>query len=55
MDRNNLQKLYKKNSHSMKSKEYYEIENREWLDSLEYVIENDDPERVREIVIAAAV
>ncbi len=34
----------------MKSKEYYEIENSEWLDSIGYIIDNEDPERVREIL-----
>ncbi len=34
----------------MSKKEQYEIENREWLDSLEYVIQNGDPARVREIL-----
>ncbi len=34
----------------MNKKDYYEIENREWLDSLEYVIQNEEPERVREIL-----
>jgi pyruvate dehydrogenase E1 component len=34
----------------MSKKDYYEIENREWLDSLEYIIQNEDPARVREIL-----
>ena len=34
----------------MSKKDYYEIENREWLDSLEYIIQNEDPSRVREIL-----
>jgi pyruvate dehydrogenase E1 component len=34
----------------MSKKKYYEIENQEWLDSLEYVIQNEGPERVREIL-----
>jgi pyruvate dehydrogenase E1 component len=35
-----------KNTHS----QLREIENREWLDSLEYIIKNEDSERVREIM-----
>ncbi|MCF8228874.1 MAG: pyruvate dehydrogenase (acetyl-transferring), homodimeric type [Bacteroidales bacterium] len=34
----------------MDKKKYYEIENREWLDSLDYIIENEDSERVQEIL-----
>jgi pyruvate dehydrogenase complex dehydrogenase (E1) component len=34
----------------MRNKEYYEIENREWLDALEYIIQNDDPSRVRDLL-----
>jgi pyruvate dehydrogenase E1 component len=34
----------------MRNKDYYEIENREWLDSLEYIIQNDEPARVRELL-----
>ncbi len=34
----------------MNKKDYYQIEDREWLDSLEYVIQNETPERVREIL-----
>lgn len=34
----------------MNRKEYYEIENKEWLDSLQYIIDNEDPARVREIL-----
>ncbi|MDZ7743495.1 MAG: pyruvate dehydrogenase (acetyl-transferring), homodimeric type [Bacteroidota bacterium] len=34
----------------MDKKKYYDIENREWLDSLDYIIENEDPERVQEIL-----
>ncbi len=34
----------------MSKKEYYEIENKEWLESLEYLIENEEPQRVREIL-----
>ena len=34
----------------MRNKDYYKIENREWLESLEYVIQNDDPKRVRELL-----
>ncbi len=34
----------------MSKKEYYEIENKEWLESLEYLIQNEEPERVREIL-----
>jgi pyruvate dehydrogenase complex dehydrogenase (E1) component len=33
-----------------KSKEYYEIENSEWLDSIDHVIKNNDPSRVQEIL-----
>jgi pyruvate dehydrogenase E1 component len=29
----------------------YEIENREWLDSLEYIIQNEDSERVRDLLL----
>ncbi len=36
---------------TMDKKAYYEIENREWLDSLEYVIRHEDPERVRELLL----
>ena len=34
----------------MSKKDYYEIENREWLESLDYVIQNEEPARVREIL-----
>ncbi len=34
----------------MSKKDYHEIENQEWLDSLEYVIQNEEPDRVREIL-----
>ncbi len=34
----------------MSKKDYYELENQEWLDSLEYVIQNEKPDRVREIL-----
>lgn len=34
----------------MSKKEYYEIENKEWLESLEYLIQNEEPSRVREIL-----
>ncbi|MCF8343832.1 MAG: pyruvate dehydrogenase (acetyl-transferring), homodimeric type, partial [Bacteroidales bacterium] len=34
----------------MDKKKYYEIENQEWLDSLDYIIENEEPERVQEIL-----
>ena len=34
----------------MSKKDYHEIENQEWLDSLEYVIQNEGPERVRELL-----
>lgn len=34
----------------MDKKDYHEIENQEWLDSLEYVIQNEKPDRVREIL-----
>jgi pyruvate dehydrogenase E1 component len=35
---------------SKKEKEYYEIENQEWLDSLNYLIQNEEPQRVRDIL-----
>ncbi|MFW5728081.1 MAG: pyruvate dehydrogenase (acetyl-transferring), homodimeric type [Spirochaetota bacterium] len=28
----------------------HEVENREWLESLDYILQNEDPERVREIL-----
>ena len=28
----------------------YEEENREWLASLDYIIQNEDPERVKELL-----
>ncbi|MFW5757552.1 MAG: pyruvate dehydrogenase (acetyl-transferring), homodimeric type, partial [Bacteroidota bacterium] len=34
----------------MSKKEYYDIENQEWLESLEYLIQNEEPDRVREIL-----
>ena len=34
----------------MDKKKYYEAENQEWLNSLEYIIENEEPERVQEIL-----
>ncbi|MBW6479944.1 MAG: pyruvate dehydrogenase (acetyl-transferring), homodimeric type [Bacteroidales bacterium] len=34
----------------MSKKEYYELENREWLESLEYLIQHEEPQRVREIL-----
>ncbi len=34
----------------MDKKKFYEIENIEWLDSLEYIIQNEDSERVRELL-----
>jgi pyruvate dehydrogenase E1 component len=33
-----------------KDKEYYEIENSEWLDSIDHIIQNDDPSRVQDIL-----
>lgn len=39
-----------KNIRIMNKDKYYEIENREWLDSLEYIIENEDDERVKDIL-----
>jgi pyruvate dehydrogenase E1 component len=36
---------------SMAKDKTYEIENREWLDSLEYVIQNEDSERVRDLLL----
>ncbi|MFN2396201.1 MAG: pyruvate dehydrogenase (acetyl-transferring), homodimeric type [Bacteroidales bacterium] len=35
---------------SNKEKEYYALENQEWLESLEYLIQNEEPQRVREIL-----
>lgn len=35
----------------MEKEDYFEIENREWLDSLEYVIQNEDGERVRSLLL----
>ncbi len=35
----------------MEKEKYYEIENREWLDSLEYVLQNEDEERVRDLLM----
>ncbi|TVQ83687.1 MAG: pyruvate dehydrogenase (acetyl-transferring), homodimeric type, partial [Bacteroidetes bacterium] len=34
----------------MSKKEYYELENKEWLESLEYLIQHEEPQRVREIL-----
>lgn len=34
----------------MSKKDYYHIENKEWLDSLTYLIEHEEPARVREIL-----
>jgi pyruvate dehydrogenase complex dehydrogenase (E1) component len=34
----------------MSNKDYREAENQEWLDSLEYIIKNEDPARVRELL-----
>ena len=34
----------------MSKKEHYDIENKEWLESLEYLIQHEEPERVREIL-----
>jgi pyruvate dehydrogenase E1 component len=31
-------------------KKIYEIENQEWISSLEYIIENEEPERVQEVL-----
>ena len=38
------------NKQSMSNKDYHEIENQEWLDSLEHIIQNEDPARVRELL-----
>jgi pyruvate dehydrogenase E1 component len=38
------------NSITMKEKDYYEIENREWLDSIDYLIENENDSRVQDIL-----
>jgi pyruvate dehydrogenase E1 component len=35
---------------SKKEKEYYDVENQEWLDSLNYLIQNEEPQRVRDIL-----
>ena len=32
------------------TRELYRMENREWLDSLQYILDNEPPERVREIL-----
>jgi len=34
----------------MDKKDYYQIENEEWLSSLEYIINNENPERVKELL-----
>jgi pyruvate dehydrogenase E1 component len=34
----------------MDKEKYYQIENREWLDSLDYVIQNNDEERVKDLL-----
>jgi pyruvate dehydrogenase E1 component len=34
----------------MGSKEVYQVENREWIESLQYIIDNEPPERVRELM-----
>ena len=34
----------------MDKKKYYQIENREWLESLEYIIENEGAERVNDLL-----
>lgn len=34
----------------MDKKKYYQIENREWLDSLQYIIENEGPDRVNDLL-----
>ena len=34
----------------MSKKEYYDLENKEWLESLEYLIQHEEPQRVREIL-----
>ena len=38
----------------MNKSKYYEAENKEWLASLDYVLQNEDPERVQEITSPAA-
>ncbi len=35
----------------MNKKEYHKLENQEWLESLEYVIRNEDGERVRDLLL----
>jgi len=35
---------------SKKDKQYYEIENQEWLESINHLIQNEEPQRVREIL-----
>jgi pyruvate dehydrogenase E1 component len=37
--------------HRMAKEKSYEIENREWLDSLEYIIQNESSERVRDLLL----
>ncbi|MFW5663420.1 MAG: pyruvate dehydrogenase (acetyl-transferring), homodimeric type [bacterium] len=34
----------------MSKKEHYELENKEWLESLEYLIQHEEPQRVRDIL-----
>lgn len=34
----------------MKNKEYYEIENQEWLRSIDHIIQNEEPSRVKELL-----
>jgi pyruvate dehydrogenase E1 component len=34
----------------MSNKDYRETENQEWIDSLDYIIQNEDPGRVRELL-----
>ena len=34
----------------MSKEAYYQLENQEWLESLQYLIENEEPQRVREIL-----
>jgi pyruvate dehydrogenase complex dehydrogenase (E1) component len=35
----------------MAKENVYEIENREWLDSLEYIIKNEGGERARDLLL----
>ncbi|MCB0806034.1 MAG: hypothetical protein KDC05_09575, partial [Bacteroidales bacterium] len=34
----------------MDKEKYYQIENQEWVDSLNYIIQNESPERVKDLI-----